>query len=263
MAIRTNKPTVTVPETQEVETTVSQAPTQPTPTQAPTQPTQAPAPAPVQTADVPAVQEDYVAPSIASLRNALDPEVYGNSFPRLVGSNGSLINEQLILGGWIDIQVVSYSDRWMITPVADPKDTEARKYCRASYDGENIPDRDGGEPTPITDYTSDFPGGYKEWKTSKYMDIFGVIFGSEKNTPAGAKLGMVQISFSPTALKKLNAFIVQSRMNVSRGLLLKSHANFMRIAAEIIIGKTNTWTVLNPDFVPAEVVLTYEPIQEL
>jgi hypothetical protein len=199
---------------------------------------------------------------IIKLKNALDPDTYGNVFPRLVGSNGAIINDNLILGSFIDIQVVSYSDRWMITPVADQKDKEARKFCRASYDGKTIPDKDGGDAMLIEEYVDSQARFYKEFKTSKYLDVFGIIFNSEKNAEAGKKLGVVQISFSPTAIKPFNAFLAQCRMNVGRGYFLPTHADFMRIEAELVIGDSQNWTVLKTGFVPIDAVGAYEPVLE-
>jgi hypothetical protein len=49
--------------------------------------------------------------------------------------------------------VLSWNERWFITPVTSDKNKAgANKFCRASYDGETIPDRDGGPSMTIADY---------------------------------------------------------------------------------------------------------------
>ncbi len=223
-----------------------------------------PAPPPVvkEVAPAPVVQDDKPAPYIADLKNAMDPELYGSCFPRIVGSNGNLICDKLILGTFIDVQVLSFSDRWMIVPVSDPKDKEARKFCRASYDGKTIPDRDGGQSMLIEEYTEEMSRFYKEFKISKYMDVFAVIFNADKNKEAGERLGTVQISVSPTAIKPFLAYLAQCRMNVGRGLFLPSHSNFMRIEADLVTGDKDNWTVLKPSYVPIDEVKNFTPIKE-
>lgn len=208
------------------------------------------------------------------LRNILDPETYGNTFRRLVPSGGKIRTDNgIILGEYIDIQVVSISDRWMTTPVADlNKDPDAKKYCRASYDGVMIPDRDGGPSMKIEDWhqaanrirTSQRPpqDPFDEWKLSKYLDVFGIIFNaSDQYKETAINIGMVQVSVSTTAIKDFNAFFMQGVLEVMRGRMLADKQNCMRVTSQ---SKTNDrkqdYTILVPGLVPLEIVTTYTPI---
>jgi len=274
MAIRTNK--VTVPETEtpvqtetpetEVETQAQAQPEIPTPT-----PTPDPKPATKAPAGEAAIYAEK-APSFMELRNALDPNDYGNTFPRVVPGSGIIQTDSaLMLGTYLDVQVLSFSDRWMYAPNVDmKKDPDSKYYCRASYDGKNIPDRDGGPSMTFEEYeafaaelrTAGKKPPYTEWKLAKYMDVFAIIFNADPAKLEIAKaLGMVQISVSSTAIKAFSGFFIQGLLNVNRGLLPLNKQNCMRIKAEPKINKDQNYTILVPELVPTDILANYTPVK--
>lgn len=254
MAIRTNVP-VNVPAVEEPEAPVEKV-------------SAADPAASIKAENLPQVnlhQEVQAAPPFAALKDAFDQLVYGNTFLRMTGGNGAVIDqEKRNFGSYIYIQVLSFNDRWMVTPQLSNSATEAEKRkakfaCRASYDGKTIQDRDNGEDIPIREYTENHPD-FDDWKTTKYMDVYGIIFGSEKNSNIVGDLGIVQVSVSQTAIRNFDAFFKQSPLWVMRGMLPASHQNCMKIEAE---GKTNdsgNYTIFKPGLVPAEVLLRYTPV---
>jgi hypothetical protein len=202
-----------------------------------------------------------VAPALTSLENAYDPEEFGNVFPRLVGANGAICvsGDTLNFGEFIDVQVLSHSDRWMVTPDADAKDKQAKKFCRASYDGKTIPDRDGGPSVTIEDYIASVDG-YEFNPVSKYKDIFALVFNSHKNAEEAAEKGIVQISVSPSVLKDLRAFMMQTKLAVMTKRMLPSHQNCLRIRAEAKSNDNGNYTVLKFEHVPLDVAQLYTPV---
>lgn len=208
----------------------------------------------------PAVIEEGKVPSFKQLENAMDPEEVGNTFVRVIGANGNIqTSEGLLFGEHIDIQVLSTSTRYMVTPEADPKDKEARKFCRASYDGSNIVDQDGNLQT-IDDYIAENERFYPKFKKSKYLDVYAIIFNAHKNKEAAEAAGIVQISVSPTAAKPFNAFFMQGVLAEKRGLLPPSHRNCMRIKAEPKTKDTQNYTILLPELCPADALDGYEVV---
>jgi hypothetical protein len=213
-------------------------------------------------AEVPTVAGERVAPSLTSLENKLNPEEFGNLFPRIVGSNGAACvsgTGGVNFGRFIDVQVLSLSDRWMVTPDADQKDKEAKKFCRASYDGKTILDREGNSQT-IEDYITSVDK-YEFNATSKYRDIFAVIFSAEKEVEKAKALGIVQISISPTAMKQLKAFTMQTPLFIMRGQMAKTHQDCLRIAAEPKTNDSgNNYTIFDFQCVPMDVIAGYTPV---
>jgi hypothetical protein len=283
MAIRTNKTqtpsavseTPAVEETTPTETPAAQEEvkaSEPTP-EAPKTETKKPAapPAVKSAAGAVAVHTGDVL-TFLQLRNALDPELYGNTFPRIVPASGKIRTDGGIqLGEYLDVQAISTSDRWMYAPVADmKKDPDSTKYCRASYDGKTIPDRDGGPSMTFEEWeemaadiaVKNNKEPYPEWRLSKYLDVFAIIFNADpKFLVTAQKIGMVQISVSSTATKAFNSFFMQGPLNVNRGLLPIDKQTCMRIAAAPgpIVGKD--YTILVPELVPEEILAAYTPVQ--
>lgn len=282
MAIRTNKvqapsavsETPAVEETTPTETPATQETQAPEPTpEAPKTETKKPAASPaVKPATAMAVHTGDVL-SFIKLKNALDPEEYGNTFPRIVPAAGQIRTDSKIqLGTFIDIQVVSTSDRWMYAPVADMnKDPDSTKYCRASYDGKTIPDRDGGPSMTFEEWEEmaadiakqNKKTPYAEWKLAKYLDVFAIIFNADgKFVETAKKIGMVQISVSSTATKAFQAFFMQGPLNVNRGLLPFDKQTCMRIVAEARSNANKQdYSVLVPELVPEEILAAYTPVQ--
>lgn len=199
-------------------------------------------------------------PSITSLANAWPPEDFGNVFPRIRASSGSLMNEKTSFGEYIDVQVLSHSPRWFVTPDSKPGDDEASKLCRASYDGKVILDRETGEPMTIEEYIESVPD--YEFKVGKYHDLYCLIFNSAKNTEAAQDLNIVQVSVSPTSVKGFTAFMMQTKLSVMRGQMLATHQNCMRIFAEAVSNKKGDYTMMRFGASPLEVLANYTPIVE-
>ena len=222
-------------------------------------------------APAPVASGNY-APTPESLRNHLDPVTYGNVFPRIVPGPGLIQTDSKIqLGTYIDIQVVSISDRYMYAPEADmKKDPGSKNYCRASYDAVSVPDRDGGPSMTLAEY-EEFAAElrrarkeepYTKWKLTKYMDVFGVIFNAEPSKlEIALNLNMVQISISTTAIKAFTAHFMQIPLSVARGRLPADKQNCMRIGVKAMTNnRGDDYSILIPELVPLDILAKYTPV---
>lgn len=270
MAIRKNKTTApeTAAETKD-ETVASEVPKEvkkETPKETPkaeAAPKETPAPVPSVAAPVGQLAEiPDVAPSLISLRDQFPGSDFGTNLPRLVPANAMVrvAGTKIYLGKFIDIQLISSSDRWMVTPVADNSDKEAKKFCRASYDGTTIPDRDGAGSETIEEYTSSVEE-YEQFETKKYLDLFCIVInaGDPELQGKAVELGMVQISVSPTAIGAYRAFERQTPLSVARGVMLKSKQNCFRIVAEVGPGDFD-YSIFTFSPVPHADIENYAPV---
>lgn len=218
------------------------------------------------TAAAPAVAVGHAAPSLASLKNVFDPAEIGTSFKRIVASNGACeeASQHIDLGKYMDIQVLSISTRWMVAPIADDKDTEARKFCRASYDGKTILTNEG-ESITIDDYIASVDEYEEFGPVKKYMDVFGLVLGTaDKGKEDQAQnWGIVQVSVSPTAIQGFNSFEMQSKLFIARGQMPADKQNCMRINACKGHNKSTgkTWTYFEPSVIPAADLDNYTPVE--
>jgi hypothetical protein len=215
------------------------------------------------TAAAPPAVTTGAAPTIRSLENALDARQFGNLFPRVVGSNGLVCKKDrksTPFGDFIDVQVISTSERWMVTPDAEQTDVAARKLCRASYDGLNIPGWKGEPDIPIEEYNEEIiAAGYEPNPLGCYKDIFCSIFNADKNLDYALNVGLVQVSVSPTSIKSLDGYLAQVKFKVAAGTVLKTHQNCLRIVGVSVSGDT-TYTVTDFEPVPLEVAQAYTPV---
>jgi len=258
MALRGNK--VSKPQTETTDQETQETSTQETETMTETQPDVETKEVVVKEAQQVAVLPEGVMPSIASLADKWDPNEMGNMFSRIKASNGNLNSDGVSFGEYIDVQVYSHSPRWFVTPISEQGDTEAAKFCRASYDGTTILDRDSGDSMTIAEYT-DGVEGY-EFRTGKYQDLYCIIFGADKNADKAMDLNIVQVSVSPTSVKGFTSFMMQTKLSVLRGQMLATHQNCMRVSAVAQESKKGSYTSTAFGAVPIDVVSVYTPIPE-
>lgn len=248
---------VEVPE----EETVIEEQTETTETAAP----EVPAAQPQAQAAPPAVAGPNNVPSLESLRDKWDSDEVGNVFPRAVGSQGAIIiDSKISCGEYVDIQVYSHGTRFMVVPISDVQnDPKVKPLCRASYDGENVFDRESGQEISIEDYAASiekqFPKGVK---VSKYHDIFASIFNCHKNLAEAQAKAVIQLSVSPTAIKDWQAFVKTTRFRELQGVMLPSHRNCVRITAEVKMKDGQQFTIMTFGPVPLDVLAGYTPILE-
>jgi hypothetical protein len=199
---------------------------------------------------------------LTELRDKFDPLSVNNTFARIVGASGSLMekNNNTSFGEYIDIQVLSFSNRWMVTPDAEISDKKARKLCRASLDGKTIPGLDGEPDISIAEWQREIEAaGYDCNPVSKYLDIYAIIFNAAKNLDIASELGIVQVSVSPTSVKGFTNFAMQVPIFIKFGKVVVGKHHCVRVSAKAITGDYDyTKTEFGP--VPLDVIEGYEQI---
>jgi len=212
-------------------------------------------------AAVPASVEG-AAPTLMSLRNAMNGEEFGTNLTRLVPASGSVkvAGTPKVLGKFVDVQLVSSSDRWFITPVADPKDKDAKKFCRPSYDGKTIPSRDG-EAQTIEEYTNSVEE-YDEFDVKKYLDLYVLVIraGDPDMQEIVEAFDLIQVSVSPTAAPMYRTFEKLGKLRVMRGLSKAETQNCFRITATAKSNDSSDWTVFEFNPIPLNDLEGYVPV---
>ena len=162
--------------------------------------------------------------------------------------------DKMKLGTWIDVQVLSHSSRWMISPGSD--DDDASSLVRASYDGETILHNGEDNGKAIDEYLKELKeAGYDKAVVKEYADIFCLLIGAE-NTDNGTLLaqeGMLNISLSPMSKGKFNAYAKQLKLTVMRGAIAAEKAQIVRFKTSLKSANNRDFTLLVPTTPPREV----------
>ena len=208
--------------------------------------------------------------SLIALKNNIDPSEFGyGDIPRIVASNGLIFGpEKVKLGSYIDVQVLSYSERFMASPGSD--DDAAKSLVRASYDGKTLAHGGTDNGRDIDEYIDSLRKGFKyiddegKEKTvppypkaakKEYFDVFCLLIGAEKADVAEdlAMEGMLNISLSPQSKGKFSAYAKQLVLTVKRGLIAPEKAWIVRFKATVKSANGKDFTLLVPFAPPKEV----------
>lgn len=214
--------------------------------------------------------------SIVAIKDALsqDEFEYGD-LPRIVANNNMIYGpDRLKLGSFIDVQVLSYSDRITISPGSDEDD--AKQFVRVSYDGVTIHHAGDDHGRDVEEYigwlkTSDtyYVEGEEKSKDlfpraarKPYIDVFCFLIDGENedNVEELSIEGIVQVSLSPMSKGKFNAYAKQLILTVKRGLVSPEKSRIVRFRTVVKSSGTRDFTLLVPGASPKEVSDNYEPI---
>ena len=158
------------------------------------------------------------------------------TLPRLLASNGCVMDgDKKNLGGYVVGQVLSWNKRWTITPAAKNAPDNLVKF---SMDNQTL---DDGSNMPVADYVAELKAqGYPDACSKEYYDVIVNLQEAEKDSELVG--GMVQIQMAPQSRKDFDAFRLQTSFRISNGSTDMDAANRVKFSANVISGKTNTWT---------------------
>ena len=185
----------------------------------------APAPAPVVQRPAAAhavstqVNANRPIPLIRRLENG-EPSLAGiqvGTFPRVtVDLSGWAINKnEKQLGSWIEFEVISWNYLTIVTPGKAQPTAEDNKHMRTSVD--HVMLQDG--TTSVAEYVKYLKDvcGYENAQTKKYIEIYGVLTGSEKTGPIPeSEQGLHQLSLSPQSVVKWSGFLATAAWKASK-----------------------------------------------
>ncbi len=193
--------------------------------------------------------------SLVKYEAAIDPTDFGyGDIPRIVANNNMIFGpDKMRLGTFIDVQVLSYTPRWMVSPGSD--DDAARELVRASYDGKTILHAGEDNGLDVAEYLDALKEkGYPKAALKEYIDVFCLLVNAE-NQNEGMLLqqeGMLNISLSPQSKGKFMAYVKQIKLTVMRGLVAPEKASIVRFKTQLKTGDRD-FTLLVAGVPPREI----------
>ena len=184
------------------------------------------------------------------LQDVIGPDMleamgYG-AFSRITVDNGGGFNlnkTEKQLGSWLEFQLMSWNNVWMVTTGAQ-NNPEANKKVRTSRDKVNL---EGGQGL-VTAYVAQLKAeGYKEASVKQYVEIYGLLTNSERGgeVPEDDRK-LMQISASPQSVTAWGVFLLTSRMMQGQGKPVPSH---LRILGKRKTLGPNTFGIIEFGFV--------------
>lgn len=171
---------------------------------------------------------------------------YG-SFPRIKTGSGNLTDGVVNYGSWIEFEMLSYNELFIISPNEDSKDKavqdEAKGFMKYSYDGVNLDDGSG----LVVDYIAKLQAeDYPDASVKNYRECVGILMDCEKAAVAEDVLDkIVQIQLSPTSRTQHEGYIMANSFHVNRGVCTEDEVCLMKIKAKATSGGGFDWTVMN------------------
>lgn len=175
---------------------------------------------------------------LAQLRDAIPPVQFG-TFPRLIGSNGNVMDKDgKVLGQFADIQLLSWSETYVVSPGSDTD--EAKKLVRYSRDGVTIDET--GEDVNAYLKTLREVEKYPDASKKKYIELVGFLTASDK--PSEHAGNLVQVSLSPQSLLSFQAYMANVAVRVRLGSLVADGVENLRITPEVKTKGSKSFTLL-------------------
>lgn len=178
--------------------------------------------------------------AFARMRDAI-PAVEFGTFPRLIGANGAVCNKSdgsKSLGEWVDIQLLSWSETYVVSPGKDSE--EAKSTVRYSRDGVTI-DETGEDVNAYLKKLREVDG-FEDASRKKYIELIGFLKGAAKD--GGPRDELVQVSLSPQSLLTFQAHMANVAVRVRLGQMVVEGVENIRVTAEGKSGNGRNWTIL-------------------
>lgn len=179
----------------------------------------------------------------ADKKDAMPTEMvaqFGRVAPSVTAEQGSLkLNSQgqkTKLGKKIRARVVSFNDRWLVTPGV--MDKEAKEKVRSSYDKENLDDYSA----TVTDYLNGLKAeGYDKARLEPYIDLWVDIVWSEADGDVPVeKQQLTRCQLSKTSAGNFSYFCGNRGRLESMGLAEPS--DLIEIHCEDLEGKNGSYS---------------------
>lgn len=135
------------------------------------------------------------------------------TFPRVKIEAGIICSDgDLEAGSFLDLEVMSFSDSYIITPSDDAAPTSLARY---STDGKVIESKDEWNGRPCTDYVVYLKQeGYEKAEIREYMNLYGAVVNSDKPFYADE---IVCVQCSPQARARWTRHMMNHARRVALG----------------------------------------------
>jgi hypothetical protein len=165
------------------------------------------------------------------------------TLPRLKASNGNVLDsEDKLLGSYVDVQVVSWNNIWVISP-NDPK--APVELVRYSYDNQTF---DEDPSVTVGDYLAEMKQAWPNAASKQYAEVIAILHGAEKATELLGK--MVQLQLSPTSRTAFEGFRLQAAFQIASGTASAEQSDMVRFNVNVVSSRGNSWSKFAPDFSP-------------
>lgn len=149
------------------------------------------------------------------------------SMPKVTVDRGGFEVEKKELGENITIELVSFNDRYVLTPGVDGE--EAKKLVKYSYDGVHVADDSGMLVKDYIDFLKE--EGYPRAEAKRYIDLWAMLMSSDKTGDiAEDDRELVQVQLSPTSVKEWSKMLLQASIKANR--LKKELHPFLKLTAD-------------------------------
>lgn len=193
----------------------------------------------VQAAGAVVVPGQYGNPRVLdTLKDAL--RVDWNTLYRVKAGQGRFAGEQgLNLGSWIEAELQSWQESWLITPGSD--NDEAKEFARYSDDGKTIKGTGEDCQTYIARLVS---MGYKDAALKKRCIVVMALLDCEKEVDLDEGK-LFQIDMSTTSKDKFDQYRFQTVYDVSKGRHTADQSLLIRMDAIATTAGKKEWTVIH------------------
>jgi len=160
---------------------------------------------------------------LASLKDAFAAggiSIDFGTFPRVKIEAGIICSDgDLEAGAFLDLEVMSFSDSYIITPNDDAAPTTLARY---STDGKVIASKDEWNGRPCTDYVTYLKQeGYETAEIREYMNLYGAVVNSDKPFYADE---IVCIQCSPQARARWTRHMMNHARRVALGKIEEANS---------------------------------------
>lgn len=176
-------------------------------------------------------------------------EIDYSTFPRLRVDAGCIAtSEGAEAGEWIEIQIVSYSPSWTVTPGVDGK--EGKEHVRFSDDGKvtnAAGDSDQFAGTSLDEYREHLVSlGFEKALVKEYLVVYGLALDCEEADFAH-KNEMVALSLAPESRKKFDSYKINRAIQAKMGRVVEKSGNpVVKFTSVRVSGKERSYFNLIP-----------------
>lgn len=178
--------------------------------------------------------------ALVEYKDVIDPQtVEFNTFRRItVGLDGFEDDQKVDLGKEIHLELMSYNDRWVVSP--GTQDKEATDHVRYSADGKTI---DGTEQTvqEYLDYLKKVEA-YDEASVKQYMTVYGFLTYSNGKEIDVIDRSLVAVQVPPQSRAFFDRYRIETGFKVAAGVM--EETNHLVLKQEKQQGKTTKYAVI-------------------
>lgn len=157
------------------------------------------------------------APALEEFKNVIDPSsLQFNTFNRVTVDLGGFEDaEGNDLGETIKIQLMSYNERFVVSPGV--QDDDATAFVKYSLDGKTI----DGTGESVADYLKMLreTEGYKEASCKKYLAIYGFLTEAKGKEIPEVDRQIVELQVPPMSVAFFTRHQIESGVKISQGII--------------------------------------------